>query len=93
MSVTVRNVLGVRVQLWWGLLTPGHSHDEELCPLLSQSGSLGRAGGGNTGKVQRCDLSQGLKWDQIVGEPRTRCPTRSAGGGESDRVLGTENGD
>lgn len=37
--------------------------------------------------------SQGLKWDQIVGEPRTRCPTRLPDGGESDRVLGTKNGE
>lgn len=43
-SVTVRNALGMRVQLRWGLLAPGHGHDEELCPLLSQSGSLGGQG-------------------------------------------------
>lgn len=42
-SFTLRNVLGMRVQLWRGLLAPGHSHDEEPGPILSQSGSLGRA--------------------------------------------------
>lgn len=69
------------------LLAPGHSRDEEFCPLLSQSGSLGRAAGGNTSKVQRSDLSQGLKWDQIVGEPRARRPTGSAGVGSLTEML------
>lgn len=32
MSVTVRNVLGTKVRLWWGLLAPGHSQDEEFSP-------------------------------------------------------------
>lgn len=77
-SVTLRNVLGMRVQLGWGLLAPGHSHDEELCPPPSLSLCLapwGREEGGNTGRVQRCVLSQGLKWD------RWKTPTRGGGGG------------
>lgn len=29
--VTTSNVFGVKAQLWWGLVAPSHSHDEELC--------------------------------------------------------------
>lgn len=80
---SLRNASCVRVQLRWGLLASGQSHDGELPP---QSDSLGRKGdqgrrgeggreerrtGGNTARAhtQPSDLSQGLKWDQIVGKP------------------------
>lgn len=74
---SLRNVSCMRVQLWWGLLASGHSNDGELplwawssLPLsdsLGKKGDHGRVGGGREGTpAELCDLSQGLKWDQIV---------------------------
>lgn len=74
---SLRNVSCVRVQLWWGLLAPGHSHDGEL-PLWAPSSHLiltlwggeGRPGeggekeGGNTSsraQTQASALSQGVE--------------------------------
>lgn len=75
---SLRNVSCVSVQLWWGLLASGHDGELPLWawsspPLydsLGRKGDQGREGGGSEGTpAELCDLSQGLKWDQIVGKP------------------------
>lgn len=62
----------MREQLWLGLLASSHSHDGVL-PLWFRSSPLSlilrgekEVGGGG---ARRSVLSQGLKWDQIVGNP------------------------
>lgn len=100
-SVTLRNVLGIRVQLGWGSWPLATVMMKSFGPHLSLSRAFslspppplclafwGREEGGNTGRVQRYVLSQGLKWDRW----KTTSFSRGEGGKALRHDCGQEEG-